>query len=251
MAEFTLFVLVIAILVYLCGLPTGVLVVLPGGEQRSGSIGGQTWSHNRSGAYVRARSIPVNPNTDRQVAVRNAVRSIAIAWETILTQNQRDAWDTYAANVSWMNPLGQVITLTGINHFIRSNTPRVVSGIARVDAAPVIFDIAAAEGALSATASEATQDLTLDGDPAGAWIGEPDAWQFYYMGIPQNASRTFFGGPWRLLTAVPGAGPPPFPVVIAASFPFAEGQRIWVRSRVARGDGRLSQFAQVNFLAIA
>ena len=227
------------------------LVVLPEGQQRSGSVGGATWSHNRSGAYLRARSIPVNPNTARQVAVRNAVRSISIAWDTILTQAQRDAWDVYGANVNWINKLGQSINLTGLNHFIRSNTPRVTSAIARVDAAPVIFDLATAELELAVTASEATQDLTINGDAAALWIGEADAWQFYYMGIPQNASRTFFGGPYRLLTAVPGAGPPPFPIVIAGSFGFAEGQRIWVRSRIARGDGRLSEFAEVNFLAAA
>lgn len=227
------------------------LVVLPEGQQRSGKQGGIVWSHNAGGPYVRNRSIPTNPNTARQVAVRNSVRALAIAWDQTLTQAQRDAWDVYAANVSWTNRLGQTITLTGLNHYIRSNTPRLVSGIAAVDVAPVVFELATADLLLSATASEATQDLTIDGDPAGAWIGEAAAWQFYYMGLPQNASRKFFGGPYRFLTAVPGAGPPPFPIVIAASFPFAEGQRIWLRSRVARGDGRLSEFAEVNFLAAA
>ncbi|MHC4406602.1 MAG: hypothetical protein ACYTG0_43820, partial [Planctomycetota bacterium] len=173
------------------------------------------------------------------------------AWDTVLTQAQRDAWDVYAANVSWVNRLGQTITLNGLNHFIRSNTARVVSGIARVDTAPVIFDIAAADTALAVTASEATQDLTINGDGAAAWIGEADAWYFSYMGLPQNGGRKFFGGPYRFLTATPGAGPPPFPITIAGSFPFAEGQRIWVKTRIARGDGRLSEFAEVNFLAAA
>lgn len=225
------------------------LIVLPGGEQRSGSIGGQVWSHNRSGAYIRARSIPVNPNTDRQVEVRNAVRSIAIAWDNVLTEAQRDAWDVYAANVVWQNKLGQDVKLTGLNHYIRSNTPRVMNTIPRVDVAPVIFNLATAELELAASGSEATQDLTITGDGAAAWVGEADAWQFFSMGLPQNGGINFFGGPWRQLTAVPGAGPPPFPVVIAGAFPFAEGQRLWVRSRIARGDGRLSEFAQVNFLA--
>lgn len=225
------------------------LVVHPEGTQVSGSIGGTTFSHNRFGAYKRNRSIPVNPNTDLQVAVRNAVRSLSIAWQTILTQVQRDAWELYADNVPWMNRLGQSVLLTGLNMYVRSNTPRVQNGIARVDAAPTTFNLATAELALAVTASEATQDLTIDGDPAGLWIGEADAWQFFSMGLPQNAAIKFFGGPFRQLTAVPGAGPPPFPVVIATQFPFAAGQRIWVRSRVARGDGRLSDFAQVNFLA--
>lgn len=227
------------------------LVVLPEGQQRSGSIGGTVWSHNKGGVYIRNRSIPVNPNTDRQAAVRVAVRNLSIFWDTELSQAQRDAWDVYAANVDWMNRLGQSINLTGLNHFIRTNTQNVISGIPRIDTAPGIFDIGDAEDALACTASEGTQDLTINGNPAGPWLVEALGWQFYYMGIPQNASRKFFGGPYRFVTAVPGAGPPPFPIVIAAPWPFVEGQRIWLRSRIIRGDGRLSEFALINFLAAA
>ena len=227
------------------------LVRLPEGQQRSGSIGGTVFSRNRFGAYIRARSVPVNPNTARQVVARNAARSISIAWQTVLTQAQRDAWNVYAANVSWTNKLGDTVNLTGLNHYLRSNSLRVQNGIARVDAAPVIFTLATAELALAVTASEATQDLTIDGDAGAAWVGEADAWQFYSMGLPQNGGIAFFGGPYRSVTAIPGAGPPPFPATPAAVFPFAEGQRLWVRSRIARGDGRLSEFAEVNFLAVA
>lgn len=227
------------------------LVVLPEGQQRSGSIGGTTWSHNRYGAYIRNRSIPVNPSTDRQVAVRNAVRALTIAWQNTLDQDQRDAWETYGKNVVWLNRLGQTVRLTGLNHYIRSNTPRVMLAIASVDAAPLIFNLATAELGLAVTASEGTQQLTIDGDAGMDWIGEPDAWQFWYMGLPQNAGIKFFGGPYRLIHTAPGAGPPPYPAVVDAPFPFGEGQRIWVRSRIARGDGRLSEFAQVNFLSAA
>lgn len=227
------------------------LVVLPEGQQRSGSIGGTVWSHNSAGAYIRNRSVPVNPNTDRQSAVRTAVRNLAIFWETELTQALRDGWEVYAAAVTWVNRLGQSINLTGLNHFIRCNTQKVVSGIPRIDLAPAIQDIGDAEDALSATASEGTQDLTIDGNPAAPWLVEALGWQYYYMGLPQNSSRHFFGGPYRFVTAVPGAGPPPFPVVHAAPFAFQEGQRIWIRSRIQRGDGRLSQFAHFNFLAAA
>ncbi len=227
------------------------LVVLPEGTQISGSIGGTTWSHNRFGAYKRNRSVPVNPNTSRQVAVRNAVRTLTINWEIVLTQAQRNAWDLYGQNVSWVNKLGRAVFLTGLNHYVRCNTPRLMNGIASIDAAPTLFNIGAAESDLAVTASEATQDLTITGNDAGSWIGEADAWQFFFMGAPQNSGIKFFGGPYRQVTATPGAGPPPFPVVIAAAFPFVEGQRIWVRSRIARGDGRLSEFQQVDFLGAA
>ena len=227
------------------------LIVHPEGTQVSGSIGGTTFSHNRFGAYKRNRSVPVNPNTARQVAVRNAVRSIAIAWDLTLTQAQRDGWDDYAGEISWTNKLGQQVNLTGLNHYIRSNTPRVMNGIPRVDAPPTVALLATAELALVVSASEATQQLTVDGDALAAWVGEADAWQFVFMGRPQNAGIKFFGGPYKQITAIPGAGPPPFPAIVATAFPFAEGQRIWVKTRITRGDGRLSEFAEVNFLAIA
>lgn len=227
------------------------LIRFPEGQQRSGSSGGSVFSHNRYGAYIRARSIPVNPSTDRQVNVRNAVKNLTIRWVTVLTQLQRDAWELYALLVPWSNKFGDVVHLTGLNHYVRSNGPRVRNGIAAVDAAPTIFDLAAADTMLSATASEATQQLTVDGDPAASWIGEADACYFVQMGAPQNPGIKFFNGPWRQIAAIPGAEPLPFPAVIDTAWPFAEDQRIWVQSRIARGDGRLSTFAQYNFLAIA
>lgn len=226
------------------------LVVHPEGTQVSGSIGGTTYSHNRSGAYRRNRSVPVNPNTDRQVAVRNAVRSIAIAWDLTLSQIQRNAWETYAKNITWKNRLGQDIKLTGLNHFIRSNTISVAVGKGRIDAAPVIFELAAAELGLSVTASEATQQYTIAYDDTAPWENEPGAFQFFYGGIPQNAGIAFFGGPYRYINLADGSVPGLSPVAFAAPFPFAAGQRLWVRSRILRADGRLSEFAQVNFLAV-
>lgn len=227
------------------------LVVLPGGTQISGSIGGTTYSHNRFGAYKRNRSIPVNPNTDRQVAVRNAVRSLTINWQTVLTQAQRDAWEVYAANIDWVNRLGQTVKLTGLNHYVRSNTPLVQHELTRQDTAPVIFNLASAELFLSATGSEATQVLTVAFSLIPDWATEAGAWQFFAMGLPQNGAIKFFGGPWRHMGIVHGGDPAVTPALLNAPFPFAEGQRIWVRSRILRADGRLSEFAQVNFLAAA
>lgn len=229
------------------------LVVLPEGQQRSGKQGGMVWSHNAGGPYARNRAIPVNPNTDRQVAVRNATRFLAIAWDQTLTQAQRDAWDTYGLNVPWTNRLGQSILLTGLNHYIRCNAPLLISGLTRIDAAPAIFLLAAAEQALAVTASEAAQQLSVGFDATAPWANEAGGFQFAYMGVPQNGSRKFFGGPWRLADVIVGdnVAPPASPVLMAVPWPIAAGQRIWVRTRVARADGRLSEFAQVNFLSAA
>lgn len=229
------------------------VVVLPEGQQRSGSIGGATWSRNRYGQYLRNRAVPVNPNTDRQVAVRNAMQTLTILWQNTLTQAQRDAWDTYGANVNWKNALGQTVTLTGLNHYVRSNTQLVVEGLSRIDAAPTIFNLAAAETALVVTASEATQSLSLAFDDTQDWCDEDGAAQWFFQGIPVNAAIKFFGGPYRRCQRVDGSStsPPTSPVSATAQWPIAEGQRIWVRSRILRADGRLSEYAVHNFLCAA
>lgn len=228
------------------------LIVHPEGTQVSGSIGGTTFSHNRFGAYKRNRAVPVNPNTDRQVVVRNIVRALTIAWQNTLTQGQRDAWNVYAANVSWLNRLGQSVKLTGLNHYVRSNTPRLQCLLARVDAAPGIQNLASAELALGCSASEATQTATVTFDDTADWTSEDGAGQIFYGGLPQNGSIAFFGGPYRYIGSSHGDSIVPIvsPELVLWPFPFVEGQRLWLRTRISRADGRLSEFAQVNFLAL-
>ena len=221
------------------------------GQQRSGRLGASIYSHNRYGQYIRAGSIPVNPNTDRQVAVRNAVRALTIAWQNTLTQGQRDGWETYASNIAWTNKVGQQVKLTGLNHYVRSNTIMVSLGFARADDAPVIFNLATAELSLGCTASEATQILSLTFDDTATWANEAGAFQHFYMGLPQNGAIKFFGGPYRYIVSGAGVVPAVSPIPATAPFPFAEGQRIWIRSRIMRADARLSEFAIFNFLAAA
>ena len=231
------------------------LVVLPEGTQISGSAGGTTWSRNRYGAYKRNRSVPVNPNTDRQVAVRNDVRALTIAWQNTLTQAQRNAWEIYADNVTWLNHLGQSVHLTGLNHYVRSNIPRMQCGLDRLDAAPTIFNLATAELSLGCTASEATQILSISFDDTAAWTDETGGFENFSVGIPQNAAIKFFGGPYRHTGCQHGQdapnGEPASPYASGSPWAIAEGQRIWLRSRIGRADGRLSEFAQVNFLCAA
>ena len=47
----------------------------------SGSIAGNTHARNRFGNYMRARTKPVNPNSDRQVAIRAIVSYLAEFWQ--------------------------------------------------------------------------------------------------------------------------------------------------------------------------
>ena len=65
----------------------------------SGSLGGLTASHNAGGNYLRARVVPTDPQSPRQVSLRQIVGTLSNRWVNTLSQLQRDAWETYAQNV--------------------------------------------------------------------------------------------------------------------------------------------------------
>lgn len=229
------------------------LIRFPEGQQRSGSSGGIVYSRNRYGQYIRPRTVPVNPNTDRQVAARNLARNLAIAWRDTLTQALRDAWDLLASVIPWENALGDVVHLTGLNWYNRCNVARMQGGLARIDDPSGIPGIEPAESALVVTASEATQQLSVAFDDTAAWCSDDAAGQLVSMATPLPASRKFCGGPWRYAGVILGNSvtPPTSPATIAVAWPIVEGNRLWVRTRIAYSNGGLSNFAQVNFLGAA
>lgn len=219
----------------------------------SGKLGGIVFSHNRGGTYIRQRVVPTNPGTTFQTNVRNVMANLAIAWQTELTQAQRDGWEVYAQNVPVTDVIGESITLTGINMYVRSNTAVFQAGLTRVDDAPTDYTLAQAEQALAATASEATQIVSVTFDDTLAWVDLDGAAELIYIGVPQNSGIAFFKGPYRFAGVLLGSSttPPTSPAAIAAPFPFAETNHLWIQTRILLPDGRLSVRAQADFLAAA
>lgn len=220
------------------------LIKFGGGiTEMRGSIAGNTFSRNRYGAYSRARTKPVNPNTSLQQEYRQAVADLTARWAQTLTAAQRAAWNLYGANVVMTNKLGESINLSGFNHYIRSNVILARIGLTIVDAGPVIFELPAQDPAYAITASEATQQITSTYDDTMDWDNETGGYLYFFQGSPQNAQRNFFGGPWRnygMVSGVTGA-PIASPHVGAVQYVIAEAQRQWCYARIQRADGRLSQ----------
>ncbi|NVM23408.1 MAG: hypothetical protein HWN68_16695 [Desulfobacterales bacterium] len=211
--------------------------------QMSGSIAGDTFARNRSGNYSRARTKPVNPNSAGQNAVRSALTELTTRWAQTLTALQRAAWNLYAANVAMKNRLGEVIYLSGSNHYIRSNSWLARLGLTIVDDGPVIFELPAKDPSFAITASEATQKISVTFDNTMDWASETGAWMELYQGQPQNAQRNFFAGPWRRVLAITGVdgAPPPSPHDAPVDFAISQGQHQWMYARIRRLDGRLSE----------
>lgn len=231
------------------------LVRFPEGQQRSGSTGGAVFSHNRYGPYIRARSVPVNPQTTRQNVVRARLTDLSTYWRETLSQGQRDAWDQYADETSMPNAFGESINLTGLNHFLRSNQAVLEVGATLIATAPGIPGLAPAPANPVLSCSVATGNVSL------AWTADPlcpwdtnDAWYILvYLGSPVAPSRKFFGGPFRYQMNVAGADPvpPTSPQTSAFVFTLQEGQRCFWYMRVLDELGRLSPAVQKTFLVAA
>lgn len=208
--------------------------------QVSGSIGGMTGSRNRGGMYFRARSIPVNPNTPAQVVVRAAFSNLVARWNDILTPGQRDAWNLYAAAVPLTGPLGDPVTVSGQNMYLRSNVPRLRIGESIIDSAPDIFNLGVLSLVTFLTAIESTQILSFSLDPTDAW-NVAGGFLILHQSRPLNPSINFFRGPYRLTGIGPGSGPTPTPLDVTPAFAFAADQRIFARAIASYPDGRLTE----------
>ncbi len=207
-----------------------------------GSVGGQTFSRNRFGAYIRNRSVPVNPNSSRQQAIRNIMAFVVNFWSQQLGITQRDAWDVYAENITFTNSLGQSYKITGFNHFVRSNIARQIYGLSIVSDGPTVLILPPTDADFATEISEASQLITVTFDDTQPWAGENSASMSIHQGIPQNSARSFYGNNFRLLGILSGSASSSLtsPQTIAVDRPVAEGQRNWTFGRIQRADSRIS-----------
>lgn len=207
----------------------------------SGSFGGTCVSRNRYGMYMRSRVVPVDPASALQSEVRSVFAQLVDAWVNELSAAERSAWETYAANVPLLGSLGNQQFVTGQNHYVRVNTCAIQAGLARVDAAPTVFDLG------SLTAPTYTPDASLISTSVA--FTATDAWNvtdggalLAYQGQPQNPGRTFYKGPFRFIGSILGdtALPPSTPQTFSSPYSLAAGQRVFYYVRAIQPDGRLS-----------
>lgn len=210
-----------------------------------GSIGGQTHSRNRYGAYVRARTTPINPRSDRQSAIRAITALVSSLWLSLLTNDQRAAWAVFAANVPASNKLGESINLSGYNQFHKSNVVAKNAGFPEIAAGPILFTLPGEDPGYTSNVDAGTGKLSIVFTDTRDWVDEDEAGMIIQMGIPQNASRGFFNGPWRHAGVIEGDGvaaPTTPDATIDVPFAVADGQKIWTRAKIIRADGRVSDW---------
>jgi hypothetical protein len=201
------------------------------GEMR-GKLGGNVYSRNKGGTYVRRHSIPTNPNTARQQATRNWVGWCATTWESVLIESEREQWREWAETHTWKNALGQDIALTGLDWYTMANT-RLLDCAATPITVP--GDLSAPDPlltmALTITNATAISIAFTDVLPAGhrlvVWGSGP---------ISAGANPNFRG--CRLIGYSAAAGATP--IAFALPYTMQDGSKLKVYVGVMSPNGRVS-----------
>lgn len=171
------------------------------GEPRSGSLAGETSSRNRFGQYVRNRSVPVNPNTVAQGAVRARLSNNAAAWRA-LTDAQRAGWTSLGLDIQRTDSLGQVYSLTGFQAYCLVNNNKLAAGDAIVSSAPLLVDPGTLLTA-TVTLTSAAFSIAYTTTPLAAGV------RLFVFTSPQRSAGRNFEGDYRLISVTAAAAASP------------------------------------------
>lgn len=206
-----------------------------------GKIGGQIFSANRSGPYIRAWSKGSNPRSTRQTVHRAVLITFAQAWSAITGAQQAD-WDTYAALTAQekTNSLGETYFASGFAWFVQLNIAREQNGQAQLSDAPVL--------SLPSTPIIETVTFRASTSPTNSAIkitaGSPDLGEQHivHAEIKNSLGRTAQASirPY-MITAEPSVGGRFLIFQDELETTFGDtlsGQRLFVRVQVQNTEGR-------------
>ena len=97
----------------------------------SGSVGGNIFSRNASGPYVKGFTMPHNPNTQKQQKVRSDFAVLISQWKN-LSKAQQQLWQDAAPQYPKTDSLGQSGVYTGQQLFNKLNQTLAVVGVSLI-----------------------------------------------------------------------------------------------------------------------
>lgn len=128
-----------------------------------GKLGGQVFSKNRAGAYIRTKVTPSNPQTRAQSAVRSNLGTLSTAWN-LLTAAQITGWNTAVNDWQTTDIFGDVKKPTGKNLFVKLGLNCLNNGMAINETAPEKMELPAIND-IEVTLNDVTGVLTIEGLP--------------------------------------------------------------------------------------
>lgn len=202
----------------------------------SGKLGGQVFSKNRGGSYVRTKVTPTNPQSTAQMSVRGVFASISSRWSS-LTEAQRESFNGFVSAYARTDIFGDLRNPSGKSLFQRLNQNLELSGQAQIDVctSPSEVPFANLESATGAVTG-ATFAVDYAGDLTGSKV--------VVWATPQMSQGTkFVKNQLRQLLVVAGANASSIVIYAAyvAKFGIPEaGANITIGVRVINANGQAS-----------
>lgn len=206
-----------------------------------GKLNGSVASQNRYGNFWRTKSSPINRRTSYQTAVRATFAYLSTAWGSLLTEAQRGAFSSFAADHPSSDVFGRTRSLDGHAMYIALNAALTNAGLANITSPPT--DITTGEvGAMALTATVAaggTLEVATNEDniPGGAQIN------FFATKLMPNG-RNFVKSQLAFISSE-AAGGTPYDIKAAwiakyGAFPTVAGGKIFVVAQIVTAEGWLS-----------
>lgn len=164
----------------------------------SGKLGGQVFSKNKAGSYVRTKVTPANPQTSYQSGVRALFGGLSAQWGT-LTDAQRASWINAVDDFKKTNVFGDLKAPTGKALFQRLNNNLLQSGQTVINEAPQVEAPASLTNVVASySAVDSMLTLEADGDATGSQIQ-------IWATPPLSPGTTFFKNRVRVIDYAVGA----------------------------------------------
>jgi hypothetical protein len=191
-----------------------------------GSLAGTTFSKGRSGAIVRQKVSPVQPRTARQLAQRAVFTQSSQGWRDA-TDDQRAAWNNWAANHKVVDVFGMARILSGIAAYTRVNATRLTAALAQINDPPADETPVANAASAAAVGATGIVTVTFAAAPADGSVFLVFTTQGVSPGVSFVNSQFRLGG-----VAVGDATLTAFPITptdLNERLPFNAGQKVGVR----------------------
>lgn len=138
-----------------------------------GKLGGQVFSKNRAGAYVRTKVTPSNPRTITQQLSRAILGALSAGWSG-LDEAQRRTWNNAVNDWQSTDVFGDLRKPTGKNLFTGLNKEILQSGGTQINVAPEKVEvpnitIVSAEAEIAASQFDIVTSGTTTGAKLQVW----------------------------------------------------------------------------------
>ena len=134
-----------------------------------GKLGGHVFTKTRSGATMRTKVTPVNPQSAAQASARSRLGGNSQFWAQ-LSEEQRLSWNSLASETSKTNVFGDQYFPSGKNLFTSVNNNLLLIGANRVESAPSFGELPFIVD-MSVSVSKVDEKIQLSIDKEGELIG--------------------------------------------------------------------------------